>query len=139
MSLKNTLVVIILACSLSFACAENEVTKETLQKICPKLEIKKMKTEAGWLGTEIQIPAAEVRFQRLFQAWFIITEKNGEIALRIPIRIIEIDGVKKLLVDASPEMLENARIQLDCKFKDPSMSSLDTVILVLPSLLGISN
>ena len=56
--------------------------------------------------------------------------------MRVPIRIIEINGVKRIYVDATPEMIKNARINLDCKMKDPTMNSLDTVTLVLPSLVG---
>ncbi len=129
------LIAIISSC-LSLILPAEEVTAKTLPDICPKLEIKKTETKAGWLQLEINIPANEVRLQRLFQAWFIISDQDGELALRVPIQIIRIDGVKRIHVDASPEMIKNARIELDCKEKDPTMNSLDTVTLVLPSLVG---
>ena len=134
MKTKLTALIAILSSCLSLSA--EEVTKETLPSICPKLEIKKQETKHGWVAIEINIPAAEIRFQRLFQAWFIISDKKGELALRVPIRIIEINGVKRIYVDATPEMLKNARIDLDCKMKDPTMNSLDSVTLVLPSLVG---
>ena len=138
MKTRPIALIAILSSCLSLVLPAEEVTKETLPDICPKLEIKKTEAKAGWLQIEINIPANEVRLQRLFQAWFIISDKEGELVLRVPIRIIKIDGVKRIHVDASPEMIKNARIELDCKMKDPTMNSLDTVTLALPSLVGIN-
>jgi hypothetical protein len=123
---------------LSLILPAEEVTKETLPDICPKLEIKTTVVNADCRGIEINIPADEVRFKRLFQAWFIIREEKGEIVLRVPVRIIEIDGVKRIHVDASPDLIKNAIIQLDFNAKDPTTSFLDTLTLVLPSLVGIN-
>jgi len=135
---KPSALIAILSFCLSLALAAEEVTEKTLPDICPKLEIKKQGQDPHWLQIEINIPANEVRFKRLFQAWFIISDKEGGLALRVPIRIIKIDGVKRIYVDASPDMIQNAKIELDCKMEDPTMSSLDTVTLVLPSLVKMN-
>ena len=133
----TALVAIIMSCLSLFVSAE-EITKETLTKICPKLEIKKKGLDSELIMIEINIPAAEARFKRLFQAWLIITDQAGNLALRTPMLINTSDGAKRISVDLSPEMLKNARIDLDCK-KDPTMSILDTTTLVLPSLVDAKN
>ena len=139
MKVRSIAIIAILSSCLSLALSADEVTKKSLPDICPKLEIKTREVNAGCRGIEINIPANEVRFQRLFQAWYIISDKKGELVFRVPINIINIDGVKRISVDASPEMIKNARIDLDCKMKDPTMSNLDVVSLVLPSLLDIND
>ncbi len=139
MKTRPIALIAILSSCLSLALSAEEVTKKTLPKICPKLEIKKTEAKGGCLEIEINIPANEARFKRLLQAWFVISDKDGRLALRVPVRIIEIDGVKRFYVDASPEMIRNARLDLDCKMGDPTMNSLDTVTLVLPSLLGVDS
>ncbi len=139
MKTKSIALIGVLLFTLSLTLWADEVTKKTLPDICPKLEIKKYGSDPRLLMVEINIPANEVRFKRLFQAWFIITDKEGGLALRVPIQIREIAGMKQISVDATPEMLKNAKIVLDCKMKDSTINSLDTVTLVLPSLLDINN
>lgn len=139
MKVRFTAIVAIVSFCLSLALSADEVTKKTLPDICPKLEIKTSKVNANCHSIEVNIPASEVRFQHLLQAWFIILDEDGDLVLRVPIHITNIDGVKRIAVDASPEMIKNAKIHLDCKRKDPTLSSLDVVILVLPSLLDLND
>ncbi len=139
MKVRSIVIIAILSSCLSLALSADEVTKKSLPDICPKLEIKTREINAGCRSIEINMPADEVRFRRLFQAWYIISDKKGELVFRVPINITNIDGVKRISVDASPEMIKNARIVLDCNWKDSSRSSLDVVTLVLPSLLGIND
>jgi len=136
MKVTITAIIAIFSSCLSLPLSADEVTRKSLPDLCPKLEIRTREVNAACRGIEINIPANEVRFKRLFQAWFVVSDKNGELALRVPIQIVNLDGVRRISVDASPEILRNARIDLDCKMKDPTMSSLDTVTLVLPSLVG---
>lgn len=127
----------ILSFFLPITLSAEEVTKETLPKICPKLEIRKTEAKGGWLEIEIRIPANDVRFERLFQAWFTIKDDKQEPVSMSLIRIVESEGVKRLYAYATPEMLKNSKIRLDFKSKDPTISFLDTMTLVLPSLVDI--
>lgn len=128
-------ILVLLACCLTVALRAEEVTRETMPTICPKLQINQTVAEDGVRGIEIKIPANELRLQRLFQTWFIISDAKGAMVLRVPMKIVDADGAKTLNVDVSPEMLKHARIALDCFHKDPKMSSIDQVTLVLPSML----
>jgi len=139
MKKKNTallasLVLSSLATSLSSA---EQITKDSLLDICPKVKIEKREIPSGALSIEINVPADETRLERLFQAWFVISGEDGKLALRLPVRIFEIEDVKRIYILGDREMLRNASIELDCKWPEPGRSSLDTLVLDLPSLLSL--
>ena len=136
-SIALVAVAVFSAC-VSLAYSGEKVTKETLEKICPELEVSKRSIAGGTLAVEINVPASEARLERLFQAWLTISGKDQELSLRVPVRIIEVKGAKRIFFDASPAMLKNAKLALDCKREDPAVSSRDTWNLDLPSLLGIA-
>ena len=123
----------------SLAYSGETVTKDNKGKICPKLAISKSALAGGILAVEINVPAEEERLEHLFQAWLIISGKEEEVRLRVPIRVFEIKGNKRIIFDSSPAMLKKATLVLDCHRDHPARSSVDEVTLDLPSLLGFDD